>query len=107
MCIRDRPKSELPNLFDYKYKRLFGYRRLTDAQATRGDIGIPRVLNMYENYPLWFTILTKLGFRVIPSGRSSHDVFEQGMESIPSENVCYPAKLAHGHIEHLLNLSLI
>ena len=97
------PKSELPNLFDYKYKRLFGYRRLTDADATRGEIGIPRVLNMYENYPLWFTILTKLGFRVIPSGRSSHEVFEQGMESIPSENVCYPAKLAHGHIEHLLD----
>ena len=95
--------SDLPNLFDYKYKRLFGYRRLTDADATRGEIGIPRVLNMYENYPLWFTILTKLGFRVIPSGRSSHEVFEQGMESIPSENVCYPAKLAHGHIEHLLD----
>ncbi len=97
------PKSELPNLFDYKYTRLFGYRRLTDAAATRGEIGIPRVLNMYENYPLWFTILTSLGFRVIPSGRSSHEVFEQGMESIPSENVCYPAKLAHGHIEHLLD----
>lgn len=97
------PKSELPNLFDYKYARLFGYRRLTGAQATRGEIGIPRVLNMYENYPLWFTILTSLGFRVIPSGRSSHEVFEQGMESIPSENVCYPAKLAHGHIEHLLD----
>ncbi|MGV8850067.1 MAG: acyl-CoA dehydratase activase-related protein [Propionibacteriaceae bacterium] len=97
------PKSELPNLYDYKYARLFGYRRLTDAQATRGEIGIPRVLNMYENYPLWFTILTSLGFRVIPSGRSSHEVFEQGMESIPSENVCYPAKLAHGHIEHLLD----
>lgn len=97
------PKSALPNLYDYKYKRLFGYRRLTDTQTTRGEIGIPRVLNMYENYPLWFTILTKLGFRVIPSGRSSHEVFEQGMESIPSENVCYPAKLAHGHIEHLLD----
>ncbi|HSN11920.1 MAG TPA: acyl-CoA dehydratase activase-related protein, partial [Propionibacteriaceae bacterium] len=97
------PKSELPNLFDYKYKRLFGYRRLTDDKATRGEIGIPRVLNMYENYPLWFTVLTHLGFRVIPSGRSSHEVFEQGMESIPSENVCYPAKLAHGHVEHLLD----
>ncbi|MBI4899060.1 MAG: 2-hydroxyacyl-CoA dehydratase [Actinobacteria bacterium] len=97
------PKSELPNLFDYKYKRLFGYRRLTDDKATRGEIGIPRVLNMYENYPLWFTVLTALGFRVIPSGRSNHEVFERGMESIPSENVCYPAKLAHGHIEHLLD----
>jgi predicted CoA-substrate-specific enzyme activase len=97
------PKSELPNLFDYKYKRIFGYRRLTDDKAFRGEIGIPRVLNMYENFPLWFTILSRLGFRVAISGRSSHDVFEAGMESIPSENVCYPAKLAHGHIEHLLD----
>ncbi len=96
-------KSDLPNLFDVKYRRMFGYRRLTREAATRGDIGIPRVLNMYENYPLWFTILSRLGFRVTISGRSSHDLFEQGMESIPSESVCYPAKLAHGHLEWLLD----
>lgn len=96
-------KSELPNLYDWKYKRIFGYRRLTEAKAHRGDIGIPRVLNMYENYPFWFTLLTALGFRVMVSGRSSHDLFERGMESIPSENVCYPAKLVHGHIENLLD----
>ena len=95
-------KSELPNLFDFKYRRLFGYRRLTEEKAFRGEIGLPRVLNMYENYPLWFTILTRLGFRVTVSGRSSHEVFELGMESIPSENACYPAKIAHGHIESLL-----
>lgn len=96
-------KSELPNMYDWKYKRLFGYRRLTEAKAFRGDIGIPRVLNMYENYPFWFTLLTKLGFRVMISGRSDHELFERGMESIPSENVCYPAKLVHGHIESLLD----
>jgi len=96
-------RSELPNLFEYKYKRIFGYRRLTDAKATRGEIGIPRTLNMYENYPLWFTALTHLGFKVVVSGRSSHDLFERGMETIPSENVCYPAKLSHGHIEDLLD----
>lgn len=96
-------KSEVPNLFDYKYRRMFGYRRLTEDKAPRGEIGIPRVLNMYENYPLWFTILSHLGFRVSISGRSSHEVFEAGMESIPSENTCYPAKLAHGHVEHLLD----
>lgn len=101
--LEKRPqKSEIPNLFDWKYQRLFSYRRLTEKAATRGDIGIPRVLGMYEDYPLWFTVLTHLGFRVMISGRSSHEVFEQGMESIPSENVCYPAKLAHGHIEQLL-----
>ncbi|CAM2893749.1 acyl-CoA dehydratase activase-related protein [Actinomyces slackii] len=99
---RRATKSELPNLYDYKYKRAFSYRRLRESAATRGDIGIPRVLGMYENYPLWFTILTSLGFRVIISGRSNHELFESGMDSIPSENVCYPAKLAHGHIESLL-----
>ncbi|MDR1710466.1 MAG: acyl-CoA dehydratase activase-related protein [Propionibacteriaceae bacterium] len=95
-------KSELPNLFDYKYRRVFAYRRLTERAATRGDIGIPRALNMYENYPLWFTILTKLGFRVMLSGRSSHALFEKGMNTIASENICYPAKLTHGHIEQLV-----
>ncbi len=95
-------KSELPNLYDYKYRRIFGYRRLTEAETTRGDIGVPRVLNMYENYPFWFTVLSGLGFRVILSKRSDHQTLTQGAESIPSENVCYPAKLAHGHIEDLL-----
>lgn len=95
-------KSELPNMYDWKYRRLFGYRRLTEAKAFRGDIGIPRVLNLYENYPFWFTLLTNLGFRVMISGRSDHSLFETGMESIPSENVCYPAKLVHGHIEALV-----
>ncbi|MDR1426604.1 MAG: acyl-CoA dehydratase activase-related protein, partial [Bifidobacteriaceae bacterium] len=99
---KTRGKSEVPNLYETKYKRLFAYRRLTEAAATRGDIGIPRVLNMYENYPLWFTVLTRLGFRVMISGRSSHDLFVQGMDSIASENVCYPAKLVHGHIEQLV-----
>lgn len=100
------PKSELPNLFDYKYRRLFGYRRLTDDKAFRGEIGVPRVLNMYENYPLWFTVLSRLGFRVVISGRSSHEVFERGMDTITSENICYPAKLVHGHVENLLDRGL-
>jgi predicted CoA-substrate-specific enzyme activase len=99
---KSKAKSTLPNLYDYKYKRLFGYRRLIEQAAHRGDIHIPRVLNMYENYPLWFTILTRLGFRVILSGRSGHELFEQGMDSIASENICYPAKLVHGHIEQML-----
>lgn len=99
---KTKAKSTVPNLYDYKYKRIFGYRRLTEAKAYRGDIGIPRVLNMYENYPFWFTVLTSLGFRVMISGRSSHELFEKGMDSIASENVCYPAKLVHGHIMQLL-----
>ena len=98
-----KKRSDRPNLYDYKYKRCFAYRRLTDKNATRGEIGIPRALNMYENYPFWFTLLTSLGFKVMISGRSSHELFDTGIESIASENICYPAKLVHGHIKWLLN----
>ena len=101
-----KQRSDRPNLYDYKYKRCFAYRRLTDKKATRGEIGIPRVLNMYENYPFWFTLLTSLGFKVVISGRSSHELFETGIESIASENICYPAKLVHGHIKWLLGKSV-
>ncbi|MEA4888230.1 MAG: acyl-CoA dehydratase activase-related protein [Clostridiaceae bacterium] len=93
----------LPNLFDYKYKRLFQYKPLPANQAPRGVIGIPRALNIYENYPLWFTILTELGFSVVLSGRSDHKIFEKGMDSISSESVCYPAKMVHGHIVDLID----
>ena len=93
----------VPNLFDWKYKRLFThYVPLRPEEATMGDVGIPRVLNMYENYPLWFTFFTKLGFRVRLSPRSSHSVYEKGLETIPSESVCYPGKISHGHVESLL-----
>ncbi|OZG59046.1 2-hydroxyglutaryl-CoA dehydratase [Bifidobacterium tissieri] len=98
-----RKRSDRPNLYEYKYKRCFAYRRLTDKKATRGEIGIPRVLNMYENYPFWFTLLTSLGFKVMISGRSNHELFETGIDSIASENICYPAKLVHGHIKWLLH----
>ena len=93
----------LPNLFEWKYNRLFRhYKPLLKKDAPRGEIGIPRVLNIYENYPLWFTFFTKLGFRVRLSPRSTRDIYELGLESIPSESVCYPGKISHGHIEALL-----
>ena len=95
-------KQDLPNLVQYKYKRIFDYTPLEEQYATRGTIGIPRVLNMYEDYPFWFTFLTSLGFRVIISEKSTRATYEKGMESMPSESVCYPAKLSHGHIESLL-----
>lgn len=94
--------KRLPNLFDYKYRRVFNYRSLTKEQASRGTVGIPRVLNMYENYPFWHTFFSQLGFRVVLSPRSSKAIYEKGIESIPSESVCYPAKLVHGHIEALI-----
>ena len=99
----DETEKNLPNLFEWKYKRLFGhYIPLKPDEAVMGDVGIPRVLNMYENYPLWFTFFTKLGFRVRLSPRSSRAVYEKGLETIPSESVCYPGKISHGHVESLL-----
>ncbi len=94
--------KNLPNLVQYKYQRIFDYKPLEEQFATRGTIGIPRVLNMYEDYPFWFTFLTSLGFRVILSEKSNRATYEKGMESMPSESVCYPAKLSHGHIESLI-----
>ncbi len=94
--------KNLPNLVQYKYNRIFDYKPLDEKDAKRGTIGIPRVLNMYEDYPFWFTFLTNLGFRVIISEKSTRSTYEKGMESMPSESVCYPAKLSHGHIESLL-----
>ena len=94
--------ADLPNLYKYKFERLFNYEPLPISEAKRGTIGIPRVLNMYEDYPFWFTFLTNLGFRVILSEKSNRKTYEKGIESMPSESVCYPAKLAHGHIESLI-----
>jgi len=93
--------NTLPNMYSWKYDRLFDYESKKDAP--RGKIGIPRVLNMYENYPLWHTFLTELGFEVVLSDHSNRNMYELGIESMPSESVCYPAKLVHGHIINLIN----
>ena len=95
-------KKDVPNLFEYKTKRLFDYVPLTAEEATRGGVGLPRALNMYENYPFWFTFFTELGFRVELSSPSTKQTYESGIESMPSESVCYPAKLSHGHVMDLL-----
>ena len=92
-----------PNLIKYKFERTFNYTPLEEKNAPRGTIGVPRVLNMYEDYPFWFTFLTNLGFRVILSEKSNRKTYEKGMESMPSESVCFPAKLSHGHIIGLIN----
>ena len=94
--------TNLPNLVKYKYERIFNYTPLSEEEATRGTIGIPRVLNMYEDYPFWFTLFTNLGFRVIISEKSTRKIYEKGIESMPSESVCYPAKLSHGHVISLI-----
>ena len=94
-------KQKAPNLVAYKRQRLFDYPMPEDAP--RGVIGIPRVLNLYENYPFWATFFRTLGFRVELSPFSTRKVYELGMESIPSESECYPAKLAHGHVQWLID----
>ncbi len=100
---KQKNENNIPNLFDYKLKRIFGYEPLDADKAKRGTVGIPRVLNMYENYPFWHVFFTKLGYRVILSPVSNRKIYELGIESIPSESECYPAKLAHGHISWLIN----
>ena len=100
---KEKSKNQMPNLFEYKLHRYFDYEPLSEEEAKHGSIGIPRVLNMYENYPFWFTFFTKLGFRVILSPASTRKIYELGIESIPSESECYPAKLAHGHVQWLIN----
>lgn len=97
-----RDKEEIPNLFEYKYNRLFGYEPLKVEEAKRGIVGIPRVLNMYEHYPFWHTFFTELGFRVELSSESRREIYEKGISSIPSETACYPAKISHGHIMDLI-----
>ena len=99
---KEKNKDQIPNLFDYKYKKLFGYAPLPEDEAIRGKVGIPRVLNMFENYPFWFTFFTKLKYQVLLSPTSNRKIYELGIESIPSESECYPAKLAHGHVTWLL-----
>ncbi|MBQ5739731.1 MAG: 2-hydroxyacyl-CoA dehydratase, partial [Oscillospiraceae bacterium] len=90
------------NLVEYKKRRIFDYPPLPAEGAPRGVIGIPRVLNMYENYPFWATFFKELGFSVLLSPFSARKLYELGMESIPSESECYPAKLAHGHVQWLV-----
>ena len=96
---KEKNKDHVPNLYEYKYKRLFSYEPLSPDQAARGQVGIPRVLNMFENYPFWYTFFTKLKYEVVLSPTSTRKIYELGIESIPSESECYPAKLAHGHMK--------
>ncbi len=104
---KENVQNEAPNLYEYKRKRLFEhYKPLELEKAPNGIVGIPRVLNMWEDYPFWFTFFTNLGFRVELSPYSSKAVYEKGIESIPSESACYPAKLVHGHIMSLIEAGI-
>ena len=95
-------EDQLPNMYAYKYKRVFDYKSLPEKEAPRGIVGIPRVLNIYENYPFWHSFFTELGYSVVLSSKSSREIYEKGIETITSETACYPAKISHGHIEDLI-----
>lgn len=97
-----KTEDKLPNMYEYKMERLFGYESLSVEEAKRGTVGIPRVLNIYENYPFWHTFFTNLGYRVVLSDVSTREIYEKGIETITSETACYPAKLTHGHVENLI-----
>lgn len=95
--------KDLPNLYKFKYEKLRSYK---PVKGPRGKIGIPLTLNMYENLPFWHTLLTKLGFEVVVSPESTRALYIKGQYSIPSDTVCYPAKIVHGHIESLLDMGV-
>lgn len=97
-----KEKNTLPNLMQYKYERFFAYEGLPEVAAVRGTVGLPRTMNMFENYPFWHTFFTSLRYRTVLSPKSSKKLYESGMDTIPSESICYPAKMAHGHVQQLI-----
>lgn len=99
----DIEDNDIPNMYQEKLKLLFSAKPLLAAEAKRGTIGMPRVLNMYEDYPFWHAFFTTLGFNIVLSPISSKKLYEAGMASISSDTACYPAKLVHGHIKKLVD----
>lgn len=96
-------EKDVPNLYQWKYQYL---RSLQGGENRRGRIGIPMGLNMYENLPFWYAMLTEMGFEVVLSPESSRELYSFGQHTIPSDTVCYPAKLMHGHIEKLVDMGV-
>ncbi len=100
---QEKKQEDVPNLFKYKFDRMFGYEPLDPNKAPHGVIGIPRVLNIYENFPFWAVFFKELGYSVQLSPFSTRKIYELGIETIPSESECYPAKISHGHVQWLIN----
>lgn len=100
---KEKKQDDIPNLFKYKFDRIFGYEPLDPEKAPKGMIGIPRVLNIYENFPFWAVFFKELGYSVQLSPFSTRKIYELGIETIPSESECYPAKISHGHVQWLID----
>ena len=101
-----KEKQELPDLTSYKYKKLRAMEGKGTGTGVRGRMGIPFGLNMYENLPFWYEFFTKLNFEVVLSPESSRKLYIKGQHTIPSDTVCYPAKLLHGHVEALVEMGV-
>ncbi len=97
-----REKADVPDLMKFKYEYLRSLQGKGQGDGSRGKIGIPFGLNMYENLPFWYTLFTALNFEVVLSPESTRSLYIKGQQTIPSDTVCYPAKLLHGHIMALL-----
>ena len=96
-------KNKVPNLYEYKYDSILNTVKTHQPRKYRGTVGLPLTLGFYEQLPFWHTLFTTLGFRTVVSDESSRAMYYLGQHTIPSDTVCYPAKLAHGHIENLLD----
>ena len=97
-----QPKADIPDLLKFKYDHLRSLQGKGQGDGSRGKIGLPFGLNMYENLPFWFSLFTSLNFEVVLSPESTRSLYIKGQRTIPSDTVCYPAKLLHGHIMALL-----
>ena len=96
-------KNKIPNLYEYKYDSIINTVKTHQPKKYRGTVGLPLTLGFYEQLPFWHMLFTTLGFRTIISEESSRAMYYLGQHTIPSDTVCYPAKLAHGHVENLLD----
>ncbi len=98
--ITKRVPSNDMNMYSYKLKLLDSYK---PVEGVRGKLGIPMGLNMYELYPFWYRFFTELKFEVFKSPHSSRKLYQRGQQTIPSDTVCFPAKLMHGHVQTLID----
>ncbi len=101
--ITKKAADDSRNLYAYKLSLLQEYTR---SEGPRGSVGIPMGLNMYELLPFWHTFFTRLGFGVQTSPLSDRKLYLRGQQTIPSDTVCFPAKLMHGHVQSLLDQGL-
>lgn len=96
-------RNTIPNLYEYKYTSIVNTVKRHQPKRPVGTVGLPLALGFYEQLPFWHMLFTELGFRVVVSDESSRGMYYLGQHTIPSDTVCYPAKLTHGHIENLLD----